>query len=144
MSLSKQIKTAADTIDSLATTVESLTKELASSKGQVKKAQAALAVAERQTKTASAQSEEQKVALAQAAKKAAGALKTAGLLSSDQAVDVFASEVLDHAKCIQQLTKLAGITTTAKRTARVVVDNTATKTASADDVFEAGLRKYTR
>lgn len=143
MSLTKQIKTAADTIDDLAKDLEASQKKLAAAQSELAATKAAKVTAEGQVKSASAKVEEQKAELAKRAKTAAAALKTAGLLSSDRAADEFASVVLDHGKALEQLTKFASVTPTARRTSRVVVEGQ-TKTASANDVFEAGLRKYAR
>jgi len=131
MSLHKHIKTAADTIDSLATDLEKSHTKIASLKAELAKAKG----------TVKSASDADKVKRALLAKTAAAALKTAGLLSSDKAADIFASTVLDHDAALSQLTKLASVVSTARATSRVVVDTDGTKTASANDVFASSLRR---
>ena len=139
MSLSKQLKTAADTIEGLSADLEASHKKVAELQQSLNKVASEKAKLEGAVKTASDSNEEKKAQLAQLAKTAAANLKTAGLLSTDKAADHFASVVLDHGQALTQLAKLASVASTAQRTSRVVTDGSTTKVASAHEVFETRL-----
>jgi len=112
---------------------DELTLKVASLQEQNATLQKQLKAAAAQTKVASA---EEKAALGQEAAKAAQQLKRAGLISDDRNADLFASGILDHKTAITKIAQLAQHVN-APRMGEVVVDEQTTKTASADETYEA-------
>lgn len=136
MSSYKQLKQAADMLDKHADALEQAGEAL--DQAQKKLAQERSSLQE-QEKTASDQ-EAQKAEIAPVAKQAASALLEAGLLSSQEQADVFASQILgDHKTAMAKIAQLAQHAGMPKRAA-VVPDSQPQQENSADDVWEKHAR----
>lgn len=135
MNAYKQLKTAADKLDAMASDLEAAHKaKLAAQKDAATKLAAAKTAAAKPTIDPK---------VAEQAKVAADKLRSAGLISSADNANHFASEVANsHELALKQLAKIAEHVK-APRTARVVVDQV--KTAeSADSMWEARLARAPR
>ena len=128
----KLLKQAADQLDKLASDLEAADKAVADAKAQV----------EAQAKTAATKPEQtadDKAARLAKAKVAADKLLEVGLLSSPEKRDLFASEIVDPDVAIAKIAKLAE-SVQLPRLGKVVVDETTTKVASSDDVWDQRAR----
>lgn len=137
----KQLKTAAANLESYADQLEKAAAELDKASGEIKQAKTAAAAAEAKAKSGqqktAAEVEAQKAKLGGLAKTAAASIRSAGLLSSQQQEDVFASQLLDHEQALAKLAKLATHVATPKR-ASVVADN---KISSEEESADARWEK---
>ena len=134
----KQLTDAADLLEKQAEALESTAKQLDKTKADVTKAKTAAAKALKQAKTAAAvkPAEVDKAKLAPLAKTAAANLRQAGLLSSQQNEDVFASEVLSHEKALAKIAQLAKFASTPRRAQVIEDDGAGAEPESADSVWE--------
>lgn len=132
MSLYNMLKTAADRIEQMADAAEASQKRAEEAEEAAKAAQSTQqADDEEQKKTAAANIE-----IGRLAKQAAADLKEAGLISSDEQADVFASQCLDHSITLQKLSQFAGCVPKQKLGSVVVDDSVVSEEApSADDAW---------
>lgn len=136
----KQLKTAADRLDSYADQLDKAASKLDKADGKIKQAKTAAAAAEAKAKNGqkktAAEVEAQKAKLGGLAKTAAASIRSAGLISNQQQEDVFASQLLDHEQALAKLAKLATHVATPKRASVVVDDKPSSDEESADARWE--------
>jgi len=137
----KQLTDAATLLEKHAEALDAAAAQLDQADASVKQAKTAADAAIKQAKTASAvkPAEVDKAKLGGLAKTAAHNLREAGLLSSQEKEDVFASEILDHQTALNKLAQMAKFASAPKR-ASVVVDEGAATQNSADSVWESKAR----
>lgn len=131
----KLLKSAADTLDKLATTLEAAERIVADAQRSATQAKTASDQSAEAAKRAKAANE---VRLGGLAKAAAAAIKTAGLLSDDRQADAFAANLLSHETALAKLAELSKYVGMPKQ-AHVVVDET-TATPSSTELFDNRAR----
>lgn len=127
MSTYKLLKTAALQLEASAS-------ELEAAQAKIAAAEQKAAAAAANTKVAAAESDSVKAGRTKLAKLAADKLLNCGMLSSTEKRDQFVTEILNHDQALTKIAKLAEHVK-APKLGSVVVDDTASKVESADDVW---------
>lgn len=136
MSDREKLLKAAEVLDETVKALEVAEGKIAEAQSEAQQAKVAAEEAKKQaggSKTASTRDE---VAIGQLAKAAAEKIRDAGLLSTKEAVDKFASQITDHEAALTQLAKLAGFAQAAPRQGQVVVDDATSDVETADSHYE--------
>lgn len=137
----KQLISAAASLEKAAAALEAANTEVKSAQAQAKQAKVAADKATTQSKMASADDKQREVRIGQLAKVAADTLLDAGLLSSREQADIFASNIRNPEVALEKIATVAKHVQVPRLGNVVVDDHRTTKVASADDVWANHIQK---